>query len=232
MFNDFLSTVSESPEVITESTRTVWSGALSVIPTVFFILIIFIAGWALATILGGVVYRLFKSLKLDNMLKSVGIEDTITKAGFKLDTGAFFGALVKWFVIVIFLIAALELLNLTQVTVFLQGSVLPFLSDIVVAALILIVGALLAHTVQRLVTGAAKAAESPSSSFMGGVAKWSIWIFTIIAALGRLGVASAELRTIFIGLVAMIAIAGGLAFGLGGRDAAASYLDKLRRDIN
>jgi hypothetical protein len=66
---------------------------------------------------------------------------------------------------------------------------------------------------------------------LGGIAKWAIWIFALIAALLQLGVAVVLLQTLFTGLVAMLALAGGLAFGLGGRDAAARYIEKLRDEV-
>jgi len=155
----------------------------------------------------------------------------LSRAGFNLDSGAFIGGLVRWFVIIIFLIASIDVLGLTQVNVFLREVVLGYLPNVVVAALILIVAAVIADAVYKLVVGSARAANIPSAHFMGGVAKWAIWIFAILAALGQLGIAGAFAQTLFTGLVAMLALAGGLAFGLGGKESASRYLDRLRGDI-
>ena len=100
------------------------------------------------------------------------------------------------------------------------------------AALILAVGAIVAHTISGIVAGGARAASVPSAKFAGGVAKWAVWIFAILAALSQLGIAGAFAQTLFTGLVAMLALAGGLAFGLGGKESAARYLESLRKDIS
>ena len=107
-----------------------------------------------------------------------------------------------------------------------------FIPNIAIASLILIVGAFLADFVQKVMSGAAKAVDAKSSGFVGGIARWAIWTFTIIAALMQLNIANQILSTLVTGLVAMLAIAGGLAFGLGGKDAAARYIEKLRDDIS
>ena len=85
---------------------------------------------------------------------------------------------------------------------------------------------------QKVAVGSAKAAEVKSASFLGGVTRWAIWVFAILIALSQLGIAAQFMFTLFTGVVAMLALAGGLAFGLGGRDAAQKYLERLRRDIS
>ena len=214
------------------SLNNVWSGVYAFLPKFIVALIIFIVGWVIGSILGKLVAQFVKTIKLDNMLKSVGADATIQRAGFNLDSGAFFGTLVKWFFVVVFLLASVDVLGLAQVTLFLQDVVLGFLPRVFVAALILVVGALVAHTLHKLVTGGAKAASMPSAHFAGGIAKWAVWIFAVLAALAQLGIAGPFAQTLFTGLVAMLALAGGLAFGLGGKDAASRYLENLRKDIN
>ena len=83
-----------------------------------------------------------------------------------------------------------------------------------------------------VVTGAARAAEVRSAGFAGSVAKWAIWIFAILAALDQLQVASAFVQTLFTGIVVAIALALGLAFGLGGQEAASRYIERVRNDIS
>ena len=219
-------------DVVGASLDNVWSGVIAFLPKFIIALVIFIIGWIVGSILGRVVAQFFRAIKLDNMLKSVGTDTVMERAGFTLDSGKFFGTLVKWFFVVVFLVAAIDVLELVQVNLFLNQVVLLFLPRVIVAALILVVGALLAHTLSQIVAGGAKAAEVPAARFAGGVAKWAVWIFAILAALAQLGIAGPFAQTLFTGLVAMLALAGGLAFGLGGRDAASRYLESLRKDIS
>ena len=141
------------------------------------------------------------------------------------------GGLVKWFVIIIFLVASFDVLGLTQVNIFLQEVVLLYLPQVIVAVLILLVAAVIAEVMQNIVVGAAKAAHLRSASFFGKVTKWSIWVFAILAAINQLGVATAFVQTFFTGVVVAVSLALGLAFGLGGQDAAARYIEEIRGEI-
>ncbi len=218
-------------DVLVDSFQQLWIGIISFIPKLIIALIIFIAGWIIAVALGRLVSQIIKAFKVDRALQAIGAEATLLKAGFKLDSGAFIGGLVRWFFIVVFLVASVDVLGLREVNAFLRDVVLLYLPNVIVAALILVVAAFIADVVKRIVVGSAKAAEVPSATMMGGVAKWAIWVFAILAALYQLGIAGVFAQTIFTGFVAMLAIAGGLAFGLGGKDAASQYVERLRKDI-
>jgi hypothetical protein len=155
----------------------------------------------------------------------------VERAGFSLDSGAFLGMLVQWFFIVVFLMASLEVLGLTQVNAFLQGVVLSYLPQVIVAALMLLVGAVVAHVARDVVAGAAKAANVAGADMAGSVAKWAIWIFTVLAVLAQLQVATAFVQTLFTGVVVAVSLAVGLAFGLGGQEAAARAIEKMKMEM-
>ena len=218
-------------DVLVLSFQQLWGGVVVFVPKLIIALVVFIIGWIIAVALGKVVEQIIKALKVDMALKSLGMEEPVSRAGMKLDSGAFIGALVRWFFILVFVLAAFDVLGLSQVTEFLRSVVLAYIPQVIVAALILVAAALLADTVNSVVQGIARAAHLPSAGFLGGVAKWSIWIFAILAALFQLGIAGPFVQTIFTAFVAMVAIAGGLAFGLGGKEMASRYLEKLRSDI-
>jgi len=219
-------------QVLIASFQQLWEGVIGFIPQLIIALVIFIVGWVIAVALGRVVAQIVRAFKVDRALQALGAEETLSKAGFRLDAGAFIGGLVRWFFIIVFLVASIDVLGLSQVNSFLRDVVLLYLPNVIVAALILVVAAFIADTTKRIVVGSARAADVPSPSFLGGVTKWSIWIFAILAALYQLGVAGVFAQTLFTGFVAMLAISGGLAFGLGGKEAAARYLEKLRKDID
>lgn len=218
-------------QVLAASFQNLWMGVINFLPNLFLSVIIFCIGWVIAVTLDKIIARAIRLFKVDKALESLGVGRYLERGGFRLDAGAFIGGLVKWFFIIAFLIAALDVLGLSQVNAFLEA-ILFYLPNVIIAALILVAAALIANTAHRVVIGSARGAGLPSAGFMGGIAKWAIWIFAILAALYQLGVAGPFVQTLFTGLVAMIVIAGGLAFGLGGKDVAARYLDKLREDIS
>jgi hypothetical protein len=83
----------------------------------------------------------------------------------------------------------------------------------------------------NVVKGSTKAAGVMSATLLATISRWAIILFGIFAALIQLGIATSLISTIFIGIVAAISLAAGLAFGLGGKDEAASILRKLREEI-
>lgn len=218
-------------EVFIQAIQDISSGIIGYTPKLFVAVVIFVLGWVAGSILGRVVAQLVKVLKIDNALRDAGLETVFNKAGFSLNSGKFLGGLIEWFVIIIFLVASLEVLQLTQVTEFLQVVVLTYLPNVIAAVLILLVAAVVAEFMQNVVTGSARAADISSARFLGSVTRWSIWIFALLAALGQLNVATEFVETLFTGIVIAISLAFGLAFGLGGQDAAARYIEKLKKEV-
>ena len=218
-------------EVLQQSTQDIWLGIVTIVPSLIVASIIFVIGWIIGAVLGRVIAQIVDSLKVDNALRSAGFEEIFNRAGFNLNSGIFLGGLVKWFIIIIFLVASLDVLGLNQVNIFLQEVVLFYLPQVIVAVLILLVAAVIAEVARSVVTGTAKAANMLSANFLGSVAKWAIWIFAILAALNQLGVATAFVQTLFTGVIVALSLGFGLAFGLGGQQAAASYLEKLRSEV-
>ena len=204
-------------EVLQNSFQDIGIGLANFIPNLFVAIVIFIVGWIIGSILGKVVGQIISSLKIDNALKSAGVGELVAKAGFNLNAGAFIGGLIKWFFIIVFLVAALDVLKLTQVNQFLQNVVLSYLPQVIVAIFILLVAVVIAEAMQKVVVGSAKAANIKSANFLGAATKWAIWIFAILTTMIQLGIA--------------VSLAIGLSFGLGGQEAAAGYIEKIRHEI-
>ena len=160
----------------------------------------------------------------------MGAGKAFEKAGLKLDVANWIGLLVKWFLIFVFLLAATEILGLRYISEFLR-SVVNYIPNIIVAAVILVIGAWLAGFLQKLVMASISASKIRSAAFVGTITKWSVLLFTLFTAVMQLGIAPL-IQTIVTGLIAMLAIAGGLAFGLGGRDQATKFLEKIKEEMS
>jgi len=178
-----------------------------------------------------VVEQIVNALRVDQALKSTGFDRVLSRAGFGLSSGKFLGFLVKWFFIIVFLVASLDVLHLTTVNLFISDVVLGYLPQVIVAVLILLVAAVVANAAERVVAGSARAASLHSAGFLGKVARYAIWIFAILAALTQLDVAAGLIQALFQGIVIAASLALGLAFGLGGQASAARYLDRLQSEI-
>src|SRR3989344_4468489 len=97
-------------DVLTVSFQNLWVGVINFVPNLVIAIIILLIGWLIGALLGRAVWQVFKSLRIDEALRRAGLESVLRRGGVDLDSGAFVGALVKWFVIVIFLVAAFDVL--------------------------------------------------------------------------------------------------------------------------
>ncbi|MDE1975589.1 MAG: hypothetical protein KGI49_03745 [Patescibacteria group bacterium] len=217
-------------DVFTQSLQSVWYGVAAIVPGLVVAIIIFAIGWVLAVLVEKLVESIFKALKIDAALKSAGLEDVVKRAGYNLNSGIFVGALCKWFVIVVFLMASFDILGLNQVNVFLQ-QVVDYIPQVIIAALIVLIAAVVANTMQKVVVASAKAGHLHVAELAGRVTKWAIWIFAILTALYSLGVAPGIIQTVLTAIFAGGALAFGLAFGLGGKEEASKVIAEVSRAV-
>jgi small-conductance mechanosensitive channel len=224
-------TVDMWSQVLAQSFTNLWVGVIGFVPNLVIAILIVIIGWAIGALLGRVVSQVIKSLKVDDGLRKAGVEEFLGRGGMNLNSGAFLGGLVKWFIMLVFLIAALDVLRLTQVTQFLRN-ILEYIPQVIVAVLILLAAGIIGDVLKRIVVSSAKTANLRSSGFLGSVTKWAIWVFAILVALSQLGIAPMIINTLFTGFVVALSLAFGLAFGLGGTEAAGRVIERVSKEIS
>lgn len=217
-------------DIFAASFQVVWEKLFLALPNIFLAIIVLIIGWILAAAIGKTIKTIIAVTKIDNVLAKLKVDQVTSRLGLRLDTGKFIGELVKWFLIIAFLLVSSDILGLSAVSQFLN-SILLYIPNVIIAAVILLVAALVANFLQKIVTGSAAAANLVAANFAGIVVKWAILIVGFLVAVDQLGIAQAYLGTLYTGIVAMLAIAGGLAFGLGGKDQAAAFLAKLSAEM-
>jgi hypothetical protein len=217
-------------DVFNASLQGLWFGFVQFVPVLVVAVVFFIIGWVLGSLIARAIEQVFSSLKIDNLLKSIGAEGFFRKAGVNLNTGYFLGQVVRWFVIIVFLLPSLNLVGLSDVSSFLGNSVLGFLPQVIIAALVLIIAAVVSEGLSKVVLATTKAMDLKAANMFATVAKYAVWIFAIIIALGKLGLGD-YMSILFSGIIAMLALAGALAFGLGAKDAAGRFISKLGEEV-
>ena len=218
-------------DVIRFTLQNLWTGFVMFLPNFLGALVIFLVGLVIAAGLSKIVEKLVDALKLDRLLEQFGLGKILERADLRLDSGRFIGVLVQWFFIVVTLLAVSDILKLVAFSDFLS-QVLLYVPNIIIAVLIMLAGVVMAAFLAKLVRASVLAARLHSAHFLGALTKWSVLVFAFLAALSQLGIAGALVNTLIMGFVAMLALAGGLAFGLGGRDVAAAWLEKLRSEVS
>lgn len=215
-------------DTFTASLQNLWFGVSEFLPKLIIAVVLFVIGWVIARVLKHAVIKVCDTLKIDKLFESAGAGELMNKTGMRFSVGHFIGTLVKWFFIVLFLMVSLNILGLSQVTDFLRTVVTQYLPRVMVASLVLVIATIVADAAYKVISGSAKAMDVKSAGMLASIAKYAIWIFALIIALSELGIAPEFMQIFFQGVIYMIAIAGGLAFGLGGKDMAAKAMEKLK----
>ncbi len=214
-------------DVIAGSLQSLWFGVIGFLPSLLAALIVFVIGLIVASGLGALVEKVFEALRLDSFLSKLGLSPYFERAGLRLRASRFLGQLVNWFLIVAFLLASSDILRLSALSEFLR-EVLFYIPNIAVAVLIMLAAVVLATFLRRVVSASVMSARLHGAHFLGSLTWWAVVVFGLLASLTQLNIAAGIIGSLVNGLIAMLALAGGLAFGLGGRDYAASLVNKLR----
>ncbi len=214
--------------VIVGSLQSLWVASVGVLGDIVGALIVLIIGLIVASGLGTLVERVIATIKLDKLLTSLGIEEYFERAGLTINSGKFLGKLVYWFLVVVFLLAATDILGLFTLSSFLRDIAAFIGRNVIGAVLIMLAAVVLGNFLRNLVKASVKSAKLHAANFLGSLTWWAVVIFGFFAALSQLGVAVTILNSLVTGFVAMLALAGGIAFGLGGKEYATHLISKLR----
>jgi hypothetical protein len=219
-------------DVFNASLQDLWWGFIQFAPKLILAIIFFIIGWVLGNLIAKAFEQVLGAMKVDKLFASIGADGFFKRAGMNLNTGYFIGQVAKWFVVIIFLLPSLNLVGLTDIRAFLQDDVLGFLPRVIVAAFILIIATIVSEALSRTVMAGAKSMGISSASMLATVAKYSVWVFAFIIALGQLGIADYYMSVLFTGIIFMLALGSALAFGLGGREAAGRFISKIGDEMS
>lgn len=221
---------SDWSEIFIVSLQNLWIKTTFFIPELVGALVILIIGLIIASVLGKLAKKLVGYTRIDKLMEKAGIIRGLQNAGIKLNLAVFIGKIVKWFILIATLIAIADILRIPQITEFLK-EIIFYIPNVIVAVIILAIGLLLGALVQSMIEKTLKASKltEASGKLLANIAKWAIIIFTAMAALIQLGIAASLIEILFTGLVAMLALAGGLAFGIGGKEKAARFLEEISK---
>jgi hypothetical protein len=192
---------------------------LAGIPKIIGFLIILIIGWFIASAIAAAVAALLRAVKFNDLAQRAGLSDFVQKMGVHTGAAGFMANIAKWFVRLIVLVTAFDALGLPAVSQVLQQLLL-WLPNLVVALVVLVIGGLAANGLASLVRGATAESGLGNPGLLATIARVAVWAFAVVIAVNQIGVAATLVNTLFMAVVGALALALGLAFGLGGRETA------------
>jgi hypothetical protein len=196
---------------------------LGAIPKVLGFVVILVIGWLIAAALAGAVSAVLRAVRFNDLAQRAGLNGFVQQMGLCTDAAGFVALITKWFVRLIVLVSAFDALGLPAVSQVLQQLLL-WLPNLVVAIITLVIGGLAANALARLVRGATAEAGLGSPDLLASIARIGVWAFAIVVAVNQIGIATTLINTLFTATVGALALALGLAFGLGGRETAATMV--------
>ena len=211
-------------DTLIASFRDAFSMILGAIPRILGFIVVVAIGWFVSSILARAVSGLLRAIRFDELMQRSGIGDFLNKMGTGSDPAGLVAGLVKWIVRVVVLLVAFDVLGLPAVSDVMRQLLL-WLPNLVVAIFVLFIGGIAARALGNIVRGATAEAGFANPETLANVTRTTVWAFAIVVAINQLGIATNLITTLFTGFVAALAIALGLAFGLGGRDLASRTLE-------
>jgi hypothetical protein len=205
------------------------------VPRLLLAIIVFVVAYIISAGIGRLVTEVLKGLKFNKLFEKEGWQKAIERAEIKVDPAAFIGAIFKWVFVIISILLAVDIMQLTKFADLVMN-VLDYLPNVIIAVLIFVVAVVIADIVEKLVRATVEKMKVAYASLAASIVRWTIWIFAIFMILDQLLPQSDLVQTLYKGIVygavSAIALAVGLAFGLGGRDSAGEAIKNMVRKIN
>lgn len=217
-------------DVVAASLQNLWQLVVGFLPSLIGAVLIVGVGLVVAAGLERIVERLIHYLKFDALFERLSIDEVLGRAKIELNTGHFVGRFVYWFMLIAFVLAASDTLGFTALSGFLRD-VLLYIPNVLIAALIVLAAVIAANFLRGLVAASVLGTQLHAAKFLGLLTWWAVVIFGLLTAAVQLNIAVVIINTIITGVIAMLALAGGLAFGLGGRDVAERWLEELEDEV-
>ena len=215
-------------ELIADPIRQMLTRILAYLPILLGALIILIVGWIVAKLIRRAVDLLLKAIRFDVIADKAGISEVLRKGDLKITAREVVSGLVYWLIIIMVLVMTVDALGLPKAADVLT-SLFAYVPKVIAALLVLVVAMFLASFVSEIVRTACGNAKLPRPELIAGISRWAIIIFAVTIAMEELGIAPLLVGTAFNIILGGIVLALALAFGLGGKDAAARYLEELRQ---
>jgi hypothetical protein len=213
--------------LIVDPIRQMLTRIMAYIPVLLGALIILIVGWIVAKSIRRIVDWLLKTIRFDALADKGGISAILRKGDLKISAREVVSSLVYWLIMIMVLVMTVDALGLPKASDVL-ATLFAYVPNVIAALLVLVVAMFLASFVSGIVHTAASNANLPRPEIFAGVSRWAIIIFAVTVSLGELGIATLLVTTTFNIILGGVCLALALAFGLGGKDAAARYLEELK----
>ena len=215
-------------ETVLGSTTGIFAEMAEFWPNILGALLILLIGLLLGIFLEKVIVKFSNKIKIPFLSDKLGLDKLLKKAQIKTHISVIIAKFLKGYIIFMFLMAAANVLKMHQVAEFLN-TIIAYIPNVLIALMILLIGIRFGETTSAIIETTLYVAKSKTAKVIASVSKYTLIFFAVMAALAQLEIANEIVMTLFIGFVSTLALAGGLAFGLGGKDLVRELLEDLKK---
>lgn len=210
--------------------QRLFENAILLIPNLLAAIIIFVVGWILSVWLGKFIASILDVLRFNSVFKSTGWNEAFVNAELDVRPSDFVGGIFKWIFVAMFLTISTEIVGWSTFTSLLD-SIIQWVPNLIVAIGIMVVAIVISDILEKIVRASTRKMGVGSVNFLGSLVKWSIFIFAIFAVLIQLGIAVSVVNSLAMGIIATFALALGISFGLGGKEAASEVIRDFKHKV-
>lgn len=200
-----------------------WQKIAAFIPNLIGALVVVVVGFVVARLLDALLSKLLAKLGLDRLMQGTGLNKMMARVGIKVPVSTLIGRIIYWFVLLVFLVSALESLGLERISATLDTLAL-YVPKVFAAALVLVAGILLAQLLNSVVSGAAEGVGIDYAGALGRLSQGLVIIISVSVAIGQLEIKAELLNYVIAIILLSIGIAVALAIGFGCRGIAAQII--------
>jgi hypothetical protein len=205
-----------------------WVQIVNFVPKLLAVLVILFFGWIVAKLVRGGVKRVLELMQFDQFAQKSGLEAFMNSGSFNVTLSGIISQVIYWLVILLFVITGANALELTAVALLLQ-QLAGYLPHIIVAILVIVFGTLLARFINRLVFAWLHSIKFEHALAVSTSAEYGIQILAIFIALEQLGIGMQLIHSLFVIIFGAVFLALAIAFGLGGKEWAARFIDNMSK---
>lgn len=197
-------------------------------------IIVFVMGYLISVGVGKIVTEILKSVKFNKLFEKEGWSHALQRANINVHPAEFIGAIFKWVFVILSLLIAVDILHLAQFGMILT-QVLNYLPNVVVASLIFVVAVIISDIIEKVIRVTVERMRIGHGYLAASIVRWAIWIFTIFLILDQLLPNSVLIQTLYMaivwGIVGALSLGAAIAIGLGGKDAAAEFINDTWKKV-
>lgn len=210
-------------ELWTQIVEGLGSATSNALPPLVAALLLLLIGWLVALLSKAILTALLRRLGVDRLAEKIGVDHALEQLGMDPSASQLLGRIAYWLILLLFILAAVNRLGMKGVDQALTMFI-GYLPSVLAAALILFLGSVLARFVGEAVGTFSIQAGVTGGRLVGQVVRWTLLSLAVILAMDQLKLQVGFLVSILVIIVGAVALATGLAFGLGSRGLAHSIM--------